>query len=261
MPAKGRTAEAKVDDDYVTATQVTELLKQQKEMFSALLQQQQDTFKGFVNIIMETTNSRLDVLTRELHDIKTSLQFTQKDVDDIKTEKAKQMERCNSLQSDVFKLCESMLTITGKMEYLEGQSRRNNLIIDGIDESPGENWTETEEKVEKVLKDKLQMQKSVEIERAHRTGKPGGREKPRPIVVKLLRHKDKSDILQRAKLLKGSKIYINEDFTDAVRNKRKELMPELRAARARGDIAFIRHDKLIIHPKTSTPKQPRRNHE
>ena len=48
-------------------------------------------------------------------------------------------------------MCENLLVATDKMEYLEGQSRRNNLVFDGIAESPGETWAEAEEKVKKVL--------------------------------------------------------------------------------------------------------------
>ncbi len=166
----------------------------------------------------------------------------------------KHTERGNTMQADIYKVCDSLLTITDKMEYLEGQTRRNNLVLDGVTESPGETWTETEEKVQKILMEKLQLQK-VEVERTHRAGKPSGGDRPRPIVIKLLRYKDREAILQRAKSLKGTNIYINEDFTDSVRRKRKDLMPEFRAARARGDIAYLRHDKLVVHPRTSSPKQ------
>lgn len=110
--------------------------------------------------------------------------------------------------------------------------------------------------MKKLLVDKLLLQQKVEMERVHRTGKPGG-DRPRQIVVEFLRYKDKSTILQHTKSLKGTKIYINEDFTDAVRRKRKELLPALKAARERGDIAYLRHDKLVIHPRTSTPNPPR----
>ena len=106
----------------------------------------------------------------------------------------------------------------------------------------------------KIFAEKLQLQRGIEVERAHRSGKPAMGDRPRPIVVKFLRHKDRSAVLQRAKNLKGTKIFINEDYTDLVRQKRKELMPKLRAARERGDIAFLRYDKLIIHPRSSTPK-------
>lgn len=54
---------------------------------------------------------------------------------------------------------------------------------------------------------------SREVERAHHTGKPGG-DRSRPIGVKFLTYKDKSTIPQRTKVMKGSNIYINEDFTD-----------------------------------------------
>ncbi|KAL7392264.1 hypothetical protein ABVT39_022175 [Epinephelus coioides] len=226
MPPK--KAESKPDEEYMSLSQVTDLIQQQKDMFMALLQQQQENFKGFVQIIMESTNTRLDAISKEIQEVKVSLQFTQKEVDDLKAE--------------------------DKMEYLEGQSRRNNLVFNGVAESPGETWADTEKKIMEILKEKLQLQHKVEVERAHRTGKPGGGDRPRPIAVKLLRYKDREAILQRAKSLRGTKIFINEDFTDAVRQKRKDLMPELRAAREKGDIAYLRYDKLIVHARTSTPK-------
>ena len=127
---------------------------------------------------MDSTNFRLDQFSREVQDIKTSLLFTQKDVDDIKAESVKHGQRCNSLQSDVFKVCDKLLAVTDKMEYLEGQSRRNNLVIDGFTESPHETWTEMEEKVKKVLIEKLNLQLEIEIERAHCAGKSKG-DRPR----------------------------------------------------------------------------------
>ena len=80
--------------------------------------------------------------------------------------------------------------------------------------------------------EKLQLQGTIEVEGAHRAGKPvSGSVRPRPIIVKFVKYKDRSMILQRAKYLKGSKIYINEDYTDAVHQERKDLMPKLKAAR------------------------------
>lgn len=56
------------------------------------------------------------------------------------------------------------------------------------------------------------------------TNMKGGR--PRKIVVKLLRIKDRELNLSSAKKLKGTKIYINEDFSEAVQLRRKELWPD-----------------------------------
>lgn len=251
MPPKSRNTE----EEYVSLTQVNDLLQQQKEVFTALLQQQQDMFKSFVKVIMDSTNSRFDAITKEVQDLKSSIQYTQKDVDELKITAAKQSEQCNAIQTDIMKLCESLQVIIGKQEYLEGQSRRNNSVTDGIPESPGESWADSEVKVKGILKQKLQLQHEIEVECAHRTGKPtADGDRPRSIVVKLLSFKDKAAVLQKAKNLKGTIIFINEDYTDAVRSKRKGLMPKLRAARERGDIAYLRHDRLIIHPRSSTPK-------
>jgi hypothetical protein len=96
-----------------------------------------------------------------------------------------------------------MITMTAKSDYLEGQSRRNNMV-DGIAESPHETWTESEDKVREIISEKLKMDhRKIEVELSHRTGKltTGQGDRPRPIVVKFLRFKDKVAILQRAKKL------------------------------------------------------------
>ena len=61
-----------------------------------------------------------------------------------------------------------------------------------------------------MLKEQLDIE-NVEIERAHRAGRKR-RNKPRTIVCKLLLFKDKQDILRKAKLLKETNIFINEDY-------------------------------------------------
>ena len=215
MPPKQKP-DLKSEEECITLTQVNELMQQQREMFLALLQQQQENFKGFVKIILDSTNTRMDDISKEVQEIKASIHYTQKEVDDIKMGIIKQTDHCKDMQSEIFKICESLLAATDKLDYLEGQSRRNNLIIDGIEETPGETWADSEEKVKRVLVEKLQLQGTIEVERAHRAGKlVSGGSRTRPIVVKFVKYKDRSMILQRAKCLKGSMIYINEDYTDA----------------------------------------------
>ena len=108
-----------------------------------------------------------------------------------------------------------------------------------------------------LFKEKLDLDPhTIGIERVHRVGKPStatddihGRQRPRPLMVKFLRIKTRDTILSKSKMLKGSNIFINEDYPDSVRQKRKELLPKMKAARERGDIAFLRYDKLIIHKR------------
>lgn len=81
------------------------------------------------------------------------------------------------------------------------------------------------------------------MERAHRAGRPknGNSTRPRPIVFKFLRYEDKEAVREKAKYLKGTNIYVNEDFPEAVLQKRKEYLPAMRAARERREIAYLRY--------------------
>ena len=72
-----------------------------------------------------------------------------------------------------------------------------------------------------MLKEWLDIE-NVEIERAHRAGRKN-RKNPRRIVYKLLRFKDKQNILREAKLLKGTDIFINEDYCQDTVEYRMEL--------------------------------------
>ena len=179
-----------------------------------------------------------------------SLQYTQNEVDALKTDNIKMSTELKTLQTERLKTSEGLLSSATRMEYLEGQSRRNNLVFEGLPESPNETWAESEDKVRKLLVENLKMgpQHAIEMERAHRTGKPAQNGRSRPVVVKFLRYKDKQTVLMKAKFLKGTGIYINEDYTEAVRQRHRELLPAMRAARVHGDIAYLKHEHLNVHP-------------
>jgi hypothetical protein len=69
-------------------------------------------------------------------------------------------------------------------------------------------------------------------------------------MVKFLRFNDKMSVQERAKNSRETNIFLNEDFSEAVRQ-RKELIPAMKAARERGGIAYISYHKLIVHPPKS----------
>ena len=59
--------------------------------------------------------------------------------------------------------------------------------------------------------------------------------------------------------LKGTQIFINEDLSERTLNMRKEKLPELKSARARGKIAYFDKDKLIIKDRNHNLNQQSRN--
>lgn len=87
-------------------------------------------------------------------------------------------------------LKQSVKAFSQSTDYIEGQSQRNNIIIDGIGESVSEKLSDCEEKVKKLLSEKLQIDHHrIELQRAHRTGKSSSSlpsTRPRPIVAKFL---------------------------------------------------------------------------
>ncbi|XP_019631891.1 PREDICTED: uncharacterized protein LOC109475612 [Branchiostoma belcheri] len=250
MPTRGQKQQ--VDEDVVTLGTLKEMLDQQKTQYEDLLSRQQSIFQSFITSVMDSTNKRMDNLIREVQEIKDSLQYSQAEIQDHKSRQHDLSLHIKEVEAKMDRLGADMNTIAHKSDYLENQSRRNNILFDGVPDNKQENWSRCEQKVPDILKDKLKLDPlKIEIERSHRNGKFQEEGRPRPIVVKLLRYKDKEAILQRAKHLKGSNIYVNEDFSDAVRQKRKELLPEMRAQRERGNIAFLRFDRLVVHPPRS----------
>lgn len=235
----------------MTMSTLQSMMEQQKHFYRELLQQQSKNFKSCVEIISDGEHKRVDSALKQIQELNTSLEVAHgklESQDKVLRENGKKLKQLEDLAKSV----ETLDRIDKKMDYLENQSRRSNIIIDGVPEEKGENWEMSEMKVQEILGKKLGLNvKDIEIERAHRVGK-FDESRPRQIVVKLLRHKDKQMIQSQAKKLKGTRIYINEDYSDLIKKKRKELMPELRAAWERADSAVLRYDKLIIKPRKSS---------
>lgn len=170
----------------------------------------------------------------QVYDFKVSLEMTQKEFDDFKISCGTLTKNCSETRTDLDTICKSLISVSDKTEYLEGQTRWHNIVVDGIKESVKEKVSESEEKVRKLFSEKLQLDHlKIELDWAHRTGKPvTPSEKPRLqiIVVRFLRLKDKLAVLDKAKNLKGSGIFINEDFPETVRQSKKDLLPAMKAA-------------------------------
>ena len=124
---------------------------------------------------------------------------------------------------------------------MEDRCRRNNIRIDGIKEAKGETWNDCEEKVQDMFAQKLGLD-GIEIERANRVkrnSRDSNTNRPRTIVVKLLRFKDKTKIFQNANKLKGKNTFINNDFSKATLELRKYLMVEVKRLRELGYLSKI----------------------
>lgn len=136
------------------------------------------------------------------------------------------------------------------VDDLNNRMRRNNLIFKGIPEEPDEKWADTERLITEFVSTNLGIQAG-EIERAHRVGRPKP-EQSRPIVIKFLNFKDKSNILRNAsklKKLKEPRVWIEEDFSPRIQLVRKKLRDFAREKRTQDEKYRVVFDKLLLGNK------------
>ena len=163
-------------------------------------------------------------------------------------------EEIGTLQTD-------LRTPDSKLEYLENQSRRNNIRVSGIPESPNETWEAAEAKVKQAIQEQLGI--DVDIERAHWverrnrdcSSQDTQQGKSRTIVCKLRCWKQREAVLKKARKSKPSGLFISEDLALATLQRRVAQVGKLREAKQAGKIAYFVLDRLVIRDKKIPPNQ------
>lgn len=153
-----------------------------------------------------TTNSELAELRSTLASAEHSLSTCSDDV--------------TTLQRNVKRLTELTETLQNKCEDLDGRSRRNNVRIVGIPESPGSCSTST---VSALLKVAFNLEKAPLVDRSHRSLQPApqGGQPARTVIACLHYYKDCNEILRLPKTkqriqVDGMTISVYPDFTARV---------------------------------------------
>ena len=164
--------------------------------------------------------------------------------------------------------------VEDQMEYMENQSRRNNVKILGLreDKEKDTSWEETEKIVKNVIRNQLQIKEDIHIERAHRVGKPhplgshdhasdnDDADRPkltRPIIAKFTFWKQKEKVLRAARQKKPKDIRLFPDFAKRTLDRHVEKIPELIEQRKKGKIAYLVMDKIVV--KDRPPDFKRQN--
>lgn len=178
------------------------------------LAEQKSTFELEIACLWRTTTDlkkSVDFLVAENEDLKSATSTSSQCSQESGSEAAGQAS--SDIETRV-KLLEKELGVEHKLDYIEDQSCRNNLRIEGLPEIPGETWDMTEQVCQDFFTHRLDLS-ALEIERAYCTGGSiDGR--PCTIIVKLLSYKDREAILNRSKDRKIPGVFINQDFSNRV---------------------------------------------
>ena len=204
-----------------------------KTVFEEEFAKQQQQISKIIENNLVITKQEIGKLREEINDLKKSIEFTENVLEE-KVAKVEQnvcelQEKFNKVKEDVTYMNDYIKdeeNIRNKLEELEDCSRQNNIRIDGIKGHNEESREECEKRVHSMLKERLDIE-SVEIKRTHRAGRKS-RNKSRITVCRLLRFKDKQNILRKAKLLKGTNIFINEDYCQDTVKYRKKLWEDVK---------------------------------
>ena len=174
-------------------------------------------------------DEQVEKLKQQLEEVKTDQTESRKEINEIRKENRFLRRRLNNI---------------------EGQSRRNNIIVRGIPETEDkESWDDCEQAVRECLQRKLEMNvDEMSIERAHRL--PRNRNAPigapRDMIIKLSFWKEKMNIIKKAKEIKPHDFYFMEDYCDDVKLARGKLKATLTNARNNDLNAYLSFDKLVV---------------
>ncbi|XP_065678108.1 uncharacterized protein LOC136093117 [Hydra vulgaris] len=229
---------------------ITNKLEEQKKSIlketERLLKDQEKNFTDIISANLKILTNRLDKIEKEVDVNKSKVLSIENDLRDFKEslnfQETTIMEKINKITKRYEK---EINDLNKKTLDLENRSRRNNLRLDGIFEKPNENWNECENAVKEMFKKQLKISNEIIIERAHRIGQPKEDKKPRTIVLKLLNFQDKTKILNATKNLRGTGIYVNEDFAKETMESRRMLWEEVKKLRLEGKYAVIKYDKIV----------------
>lgn len=256
---------ASADGAIKTMDTKTDSIMEESSDHGQMLREIMNQLKVLPSIKTSIDGLKTDVqkINSELDSIKKSLEYTQNDIDelyDISKRQDQKLGQIDHMVNELSILRSQNKKLEKKVTDLEQHSRKDNLIFEGINESKDENCVET---VKHFFKTILKLETDVTLCRVHRLGpkhdsgdmkqKQQERKRdeinPRPIIAKFLFSHERQAVMDKRRQLKGSKVYIREDFPATIQQDRRRLWPIVKQARKKGHKVKQIADKILIGGK------------
>jgi regulator of replication initiation timing len=192
---------------------------------------------------MDTSmDGKLSDLQADVQQIKTNLGQMQAEVEELREKVVVLSEENVVLEQQNIDLGKTVKSLEKKVDDLEGRSRRNNLLFYGIPRDPEETSEKCEEKVKGLINEKMALPNEVLFERVHRLSAKANS----PVIVCCSSFRDKVAIMKSKKNLKGSDVFVGEDFSAGVREIRKALSKFMKEQKNLGKRVSMVFDHLIV---------------
>ncbi len=207
-----------------------------------------------LQVSLNDTDVKVSENAERITNNEASLKFIDEDVCANKLEFHKLQETVSFINDkmnfiDALKL--KMKELNTMITDLESYSRRENLIFDGIVETKGESCYN---KVMDIMINTMGLRWAGDyrIDRCHRLHPNFAFGGIKPIIVRFNYHQDRQQVWSNKHRLKGSNIFLREDFPSIIDSRRKCLWPILKLAKEVDKNALLIGDQLIFRNKRYT---------
>ena len=205
----------------------------------------QPTLKDVMATLL-AMNTKFDDVKDDVKEMKEVYAGLMKEMSDLKSEVADLRHANDALKAENDALKEKVEAIERKTDDLEDRSKRQNIIIHGLPRDIHEKtWKDCEDVVRELIVDKMELTGEMPFDRVHRLTS----DKNSPVIARFTFYKDKEEVMRAKGKLKGTKIFIGEDFSRRVRDVRKRLAPHLKTLKSQGKRATMVFDHLVVDGK------------
>ena len=183
----------------------------------------------------------MEEFTKKMEEIvDRRLELTDKKIDERHEEWKEMRSEMNGVKNQLMEMKKDLTRI----DMMDRELRRKNIVIFGMDVRHAESKYDTCFRVMELLANYMDLRIDEEgIDNCYWLGKRVGK---RPLLVKFARGAIRDEVLNRTRYLKGSKIWIEQDYDYVTIQTRRELIPYMREARKNGKRAMLKGNKLRI---------------
>ena len=166
-----------------------------------------------VDAILSQLDKRFEVLNKNLSSFKKSLEYSQEDIDDLKTENRTLRNRITQMELEEKRNETQLKTLEDRIDRIDTSTRRKNLVLEGIEET--NNGKDNFQPLIFQLVKQVGIDRQVDYDTCHRVG-PFKENKCRPIIVSFIRQSDRDEVYaKRAQMKKTADfhdVWLNEDL-------------------------------------------------
>ena len=204
---------------------------------------------------IDTINTNFNTMMMRVENAQKTAETALKVANESKKMAENLKEEMDKIRFDNESIQSENIRLKQRANHLDNYSRKDNLVISGIEESTGENC---EKKTRAFFINKLKIESDkvdqMRIVRCHRLGKYTNtnqhQSKPRSIIVRFYNFSERQSVWNGRRNLDDKSFSINENFCADTEFKRRKLYPIYRMAKNMDKYkskVSLREDTLLIN--------------